>query len=120
MKNIIQFTIAFFLIGITSCDYLDVVPDDAATLDHAFSNRAVTERFLRTCYNHLPDVTDPFYYPGWYTSRHEHNTTDSRVYRTVAYQIAEGLQNSNNPFHNYWSGGNGGSNLYIAIRDCNI
>ncbi len=120
MKNIIQFTVAFFLIGITSCDYLDVVPDDAATLDHAFSNRAVTERFLRTCYSHLPDITDPFYYPGWYTSRHEHHTIDSRVYRTVAYQIAEGLQNSNNPLHNYWSGGNGGRNLYIAIRDCNI
>jgi hypothetical protein len=120
MKNIIQFTVAFFLIGITSCDFLDVVPDDAATLDHAFSNRAVTERFLRTCYNHLPDVTDPYHYPGWYTSRHEVVANDSRVYNHPALQIANGLQNTNNPQLNYWSGTAGGRNLYIAIRDCNI
>lgn len=120
MKNIIQFTVAFFLIGITSCDFLDVVPDDAATLDHAFSNRAVTERFLRTCYNHLPDVTDPYHYPGWYTSRHEVVANDYRVYNHPALQIADGLQNTNNPQLNYWSGTAGGKNLYIAIRDCNI
>ncbi|WP_298652625.1 RagB/SusD family nutrient uptake outer membrane protein [uncultured Proteiniphilum sp.] len=121
MKNLIKIISAFFLMGMVSCDFLDVVPDDTATLDHAFSNRSVTDKFLRTCYSHLPDPTDPFYYPAHFTSKDEFICErDSRAKRSIAGQIADGLQNANNPLQNYWSGVNGGSNLYTAIRDCNI
>lgn len=121
MKNIIRITAFLFLMGMVSCDYLDVVPEDAPRLDHAFSNRSVAEKFLRTCYSQLPDVTDPFYYPGWYTSRDELSCTrDSRSHNSVASLIANGSQNTNSPYQDYWSGGNGGKNLYVAIRDCNI
>lgn len=121
MKNIIKTAFLLFLTGMISCDYLDVVPNDTPTLDHAFTNRAVAERFLRTCYSHIPDVTDPFYYPGWYTSRNELTCDrDSRSARSVAVYIANGNQNTNSPYQNYWSGGNGGRNLYVGIRDCNI
>ncbi len=123
MKNILKIIIALLFIGMVSCDYLDVVPNDTPTLDHAFSNRAVAERFLRTCYSHLPDVMDPFFYPGWYTSHHELTLLDGRAVRSAAGQIAYGRQNTNNPYQNYFSGGGqtyGGTNLYVAIRDCNI
>lgn len=115
-------TIAFlFFMTIVGCDYLDVVPNDAATLDHAFSNRSVTEKFLRTCYSHLPDPTNPFYYPVYFTSRDEFDYgLESRAGNTVAGRIAQGLQNTNDPYQNYWSGRQGGSSMYIAIRDCNI
>ena len=121
MKNLIKIISFFFLMGMISCDFLDVVPDDTATLDHAFSNRSVTEKFLRTCYSHLPDPTNPFYYPTYFTSRDEFNVDgDSRARTTVAGKIADGLQGSNNPYQNYWSGVNGGKGMYKAIRDCNI
>ncbi|HHU25815.1 MAG TPA: RagB/SusD family nutrient uptake outer membrane protein [Bacteroidales bacterium] len=120
MKKILHITVALLFVGMVSCDYLDVVPNDTPTLDHAFSNRAVAERFLRTCYSNLPDVTDPYFYPGWYTSQHELILKDGRAQRSVAGYIAYGRQNTNHPYQNYFSGGNGGSNLYIAIRDCNI
>ena len=120
MKNIIRITAFLFLIGMVSCDYLDVVPDDAPNLDHAFSNRSVAEKFLRTCYSHQPDITDPFYYPGWYTSFDELYCRDSRSLRSAAALIARGQQNTNSPYLDYWSGNQGGKNLYVAIRDCNI
>lgn len=121
MKNLLRITAACILISVTSCNYLDVVPNDTATLDHAFSNRSVMEKFLRTCYSHLPDPTDPFYYPAYFTSKDEFDwRTDSRFRNSPAGQISRGLQNSNNPLQDYWSGGNGGHSLYIALRDCNI
>ena len=64
--------IVFGLAGLlTGCNFLDVVPNDTATLEHVFSNRSVAEKFLRTCYSHLPDPTNPNYYPAYYTSRDE-------------------------------------------------
>lgn len=121
MKNIIKIITVFLFLGIVSCDYLDVVPNDTATLDHAFSNRTVTQKFLSTCYAGLPDPTDPFYYPAYFTSYDEFDCyMEARARRSVACQIAGGLQNTNNPFQNYWSGVNGGKHLYGAIRDCNI
>lgn len=121
MKNLIKIITAFFLLGIASCDFLEVVPNDTATLDHAFSNRSVAEKFLRTCYSGLPDPTDPLYYPAYFTSKDEFVCEmDTRAKKSMAGQIADGLQNTNNPFQNYWSGINGGKNMYIAIRDCNI
>jgi hypothetical protein len=121
MKNLIKIITVFLFLGIVSCDYLDVVPNDMATLDHAFSNRTVTEKFLSTCYAGLPDPTDPFYYPAHFTSKDEFVCDmDPRSKVSVAGQIADGLQNTNNPFQNYWSGVNGGKHLYGAIRDCNI
>ena len=121
MKSLVKIAAACLLICTSSCNYLDVVPNDTATLDHAFSNRSVMEKFLRTCYSHLPDPTDPFYYPTYFTSKDEFDwRTDNRFRVSPAGQISLGLQNSNAPLQNYWSGGNGGSSLYIALRDCNI
>jgi len=121
MKKITTIIATFFLIGLASCNYLDVVPNDTATLDDAFSNRSVTEKFLRTCYSYLPDPTSPWSYPGWFTSRDELDwgfETRNKGYMGGA--IASGLQNTNNPYLNYWSGLNGGKALYAGIRNCNI
>src|SRR5688572_27458160 len=109
MKNIMRIIVAFSLMGSMSCTYLDVVPNNTATLDHAFSNRSVMDKFLRTCYSHLPDPTDPFYYPAYFTSRDEFDwRSDNRAGNTPAGQISRGLQNTNNPLQDYWTGGQGG------------
>lgn len=122
MKSLMKIIAACFLVGIMSCSkFLDVVPNDTPTLDHAFSNRSVMEKFMRTCYSGLPDPTDPFYYPTYYTSKDEFDyRADTRAANSNAGLIARGLQNANTPYQDYWSGRNGGKALYIAIRDCNI
>src|SRR5690625_2133438 len=121
MKKINAIIIRVFFIGIIGCNFIDVVPEDAASLDHAFSNRAVAYKFLNTCYSHLPDPTDPFYYPAYFTSTDEFVLNESRARNnSIAGQIAKGLQSANNPLQDYWSGRNGGKPLYVGIRDCNI
>ena len=43
----------------SSCkDYLDIVPDNVATLDHAFTNMETAEKFLFTCYSYMPNPAD--------------------------------------------------------------
>jgi hypothetical protein len=103
-------------------DYLDIVPDNVATLDNAFVNRAGAERFLFGCYNYLPDVTDFKTSPSllasdewwWNDDRPEYRNNYSGV------KLSLGNQNSNDPLVDFWRGENGGKKLWQGIRDCNI
>jgi len=104
-----------------SCgEYLDVVPDNVATIDNAFTLRAQAEKFLFTCYSYLPREADVnanpaftsgdefwFYYPLEYINPRGFN-------------IARGNQNIVSPYMNYWDGSEGGQPLFRALRDCNI
>ncbi|WP_257669230.1 RagB/SusD family nutrient uptake outer membrane protein [Parapedobacter tibetensis] len=115
--KIIILSIAIFC---ASCNYLDVVPDNVATLDNAFNMRNAAEKYLFTCYSWVPN--DGLYYgtnPGftagdemWFLT----NITDQQY----AWRIATGNQNVVNPLVNFWSGEQGGVNLYRGIRECNI
>lgn len=48
--------LAFLVIAFCfySCDYLDVVPDELPTEEDAFNDRYAAERYLYSCYSHLP------------------------------------------------------------------
>jgi len=50
MKYKHLFTSTLLAILITSCNYLDIVPDNIATLEMAFNTRANAEKYLATCY----------------------------------------------------------------------
>lgn len=128
MKKIIL-SISFFiavLLSSTSCsDYLNIVPEGTPTMDNAFSNRINAFKFLHTCYSYLPNFDDGGNAVG-FLAGDEHwlmpkgtGFIDQRI-NLNSWEIGRGSQNSNNPYKNYWDGGNGGSNLWIAIRDCNI
>lgn len=99
-------------------DYLDVMPDNVATVDHAFANRFEGERYLYTCYSWLPTIEgQSIYFFGaddvWtWSFNHE-------SYQWP-WQIAMGRQNTNSPLVNGWSGGQSGYNFFNAIRDCNV
>lgn len=119
----INFFVLLFSIGLfTNCsDYLDVVPDGVATLDNAFSNRINAEKFLFSCYNMIPDQNNTYNYPG--------NVGSDEIWWDVGYsalggysgsRIAQGQQNVSKPYQNYWDGAEGGKNLWVGIRDCNI
>lgn len=103
-------------------DYLDVVPDNIATIEMAFNNRANAEKYLATCYSRIPLYGNQHENPGltagndiWYYTMEDHYFSN-----TWAFGIANGLQNVSDPINNYWDGIKGGKPLYQAIRDCNI
>lgn len=123
MNTIFKQLILFFFLGsVTSCSYLDVVPDNVATIDYAFRNRTACEKFLYTCYSYRPlegDVqNDPAMVAGdenWY---HSYIKWNGRY-------IARGLQSATSPYMNFWSGEENDSAISIkplwdGIRDCNI
>lgn len=111
---------------ISSCDgYLDIVPDNVATIEYAFRNRVGAEKFLATCYSYLPEFGDPGWDPAIMGSDEiwihgEENTYSSNLGGFHAYRIKRGQQNVSSPLTNYWEGSNRGKNLFMAIRDCNI
>lgn len=120
-------TFAIFIIGLllsfSSCDeYLDIVPDDVPTMELAFANRQNAERFLATCYSYVPAHGNVWRNPALSTGDEVWNCAEETFYYSnrTSFRIAKGLQNTNNPYLNYWSGGNDGTNLFVAIRDCNI
>lgn len=53
MKNILLKSLLFciVLLECISCNYLDIVPDNMATIDYAFRNRTACEKYLYTCYS---------------------------------------------------------------------
>jgi hypothetical protein len=120
IKNIFVITVFWLM---TACaGYLDVIPDDVATMEHAFSTRNAAQKFLMTCYQYLPDVTNRWGNPGltggdelwWCISDEGQNNTDASY-------LARGYQNSNDPYLNFWDGARSSNkNLFQAIRDCNI
>ena len=52
-------SILVLTLSTTSCNYLDVIPDNIPTIDMAFADRAAAEKYLFTCYSYLPN----FYHP---------------------------------------------------------
>ena len=124
MKNYKILAILFCICLHTSCDYLDVVPDNLATLDIAFNNKASAEKYLVTCYSYVPQYGSQYDNPGlasgtetWYYAAHDPTAEWSNRW---THNIARGLQNTQSPLANYWDGENGGKSMFKALRDCNI
>ncbi|GGH78354.1 hypothetical protein HNQ91_003884 [Filimonas zeae] len=102
---------------LASCKkYLDVVPDNVATIDNAFTLRIEAEKFLFTCYSYLPKDGSPIGNIG-FTGADEiwiPKTQLGIIADATAWYIALGNQNVNNPWKNLWD------DLPRAIRNCNI
>lgn len=56
------------LMLLSSCNFLDIVPDDRPSFSDAFKNEATSEGFLYSCYGFLPDFTNFRANFTWYTS----------------------------------------------------
>lgn len=101
--------------------YLDIVPDNVPTIEHAFANRVEAEKYLFTCYAYLPKEGQPDYNPA-FSGGDEAWTywpMSEDYFFLDPYNIARGNQNSANPYMNYWDGYDGKS-LWQGIRACNI
>src|SRR6218665_2705339 len=119
-------TVALFILiflGGVSCkkSYLDIVPDNIATIDNSFTSTIEAEKFLFTCYSFLPKEGDPDSNPGF-------NAGDELwlywepvldFFYKDPYRIARGQQNKSTVYMNYWNGYDSRS-MWQGIRDCNI
>lgn len=118
MKNKVKTFIAILLLSVLSaCNkYLNIVPDNVATIDYAFRLRNTAEKFLFTCYSYMPDQSsfnNPAFFGGdelWVVPT---NTNP-------AWQIAKGNQRVVGSYCNFWQGEEGGKDLYEGIRQCNV
>ena len=113
--------ISLLTLSVSCSDFLDVVPDDVATIEMAFSNRRNAEYFLYTCYSYMPNLASIQSNPGLAAGDEMWNANDKNHYyeNRTTFFVAQGMQNTSSPLVNYWGGGNGGRNLFVGIRDCN-
>ena len=128
----LKITLVVVLLAISqSCkDFVDVVPDNIAVIEDAFVSRASSERFLTSIYSQIPNIlsngnrnpaagpSNPSLGAGDEIWLNEGIRTNAGIPIATA-QIITGGQNVLDPHISTW-GNNDGSNLFIAIRDCNI
>lgn len=124
MKNILLKSLLFciVLLECTSCNYLDIVPDNMATIDYAFRNRTACEKYLYTCYTYRPKHGDFSWDPA--IAATDEVWCHSYINNAGRY-IARGMQKVNDPYMNFWSGAKSNDSFVIpalwdGIRDCNI
>lgn len=99
-----------------ACDsYVDVVPDNLATIDIAFNNRVNAQRFFYTLYSYMPQHANPSINPAFFGGDELWINRDAAGNKG-ADQIAQGYQSVTSPLYDFWSG----SKLFVALRDCNI
>ncbi len=103
-----------------SCqDYLNVIPDNVSTIDHAFKLKNEAEKYLFTCYSYLPDNGNAGSNIGFlagdevwveYEKGIESGAIDiARGYQSVAYNLCNVWDGWPSRNHNLWNG----------IRSCN-
>jgi hypothetical protein len=126
-NKINTYLLLIILITTNACsDFLDIVPDDIATIDDAFDDQNSAESYLFTCYSYMPELGDPNNNPALLGGDEAYKQTG--IIRIAAnidvsfrmQAIALGAQNPDSPVADYWNGANGGLNLYRGIRDCNV
>lgn len=90
----------------TSCNYLDIVPDETATEADAFANPRATLKYLYSCYGYLPQsnmVQSCMDFTG--------DETISPFAESYV-KFAEGSYDSSNTIISYWN------TLFQGIRQC--
>lgn len=121
--NILLIAVPCFLIG--SCKkYLNITPDNVATLNSSFTNANETQAYLFGCYSYLQSMGDVLGNAGFTTSGEIIYPTDlpngaSLGGSAQGFNLIRGFQNAENPIYNYWDGYNYGRRLWEAIRMCN-
>ncbi len=110
-----MFCLVMVLAFFTGCKkFIDVVPDNVATIDNAFSIRTEAEKYLFTCYSYLPDEGDFGANPAFGGGDEIWQDPTFSTINPAAMRIAMGFQSGNDPIMHYWE------NMYKGIRDCNI
>lgn len=113
MKSIYKYILCTCVAVVTtSCDFLDVVPDNIATEEHAFADRYTVEKYLATCYSKFPASADRNANPAIFGALEMIMNTEYNTEKGMQYGL--GYDSSTSALINYWSSG-----LYAGIRECN-
>jgi len=100
---------------VSSCNYLDIVPDNVGTLEYAFRNRNEAENYLFGCYSTMQRLSDVIHNPGFTTSAEVvYPMLETQFFDASGFNLIRGTQNSSSPVLSQWG------NMYRAIRRCNI
>lgn len=119
MKSIYQYLICIVMaLSVNSCSYLDVVPDNVATLENAFSDRYTAEKYLATCYWGMPKSAgwneNPAIFGAMELVFNKEHRTDGGM------KFGLGQDSPTSALINYWGGtGDYIRSLYAGIRECN-
>lgn len=113
-------SIAAIASAVLSCDFLNVVPNDVPTLDHAFEDESQAEKYLYTCYSYLPPYMDITKDPAVMGSG-EFLSYESGAAAVSRYTMGliTGGQNVSNPIVNNWESDSWYESPYKGIRVCN-
>lgn len=122
------FLVTLLAAGISSCKkFMDVVPDNVSTIDHAFKLRNEAEKYLFTLYSYLPRHGDGWYNAAMMGGDEIWMPESSETHWHPIFRIARGQQNKDAPLFDEWTGarkGNGTANdhrkMWVAINHCNI
>lgn len=116
MKKI--FFILALLVGFTSCNYLDIVPDDKATIDDAFKNQLEAHKFLYTLYSYIPLHSNFRRNIDWAPTDEFTTSPNWDSYWFPFRDMRNGFNNASYPTFNFWSHYNSRINysLYDGIR----
>jgi hypothetical protein len=110
----------------SSCNYLDIVPDDISTVDHAFMNRNEAEGFLYGCFSFLPNFAEAADNPALLGGDEVWYIDPVTGISPRLWYIARGNQGTISPLADYWASTqnghnlNGGKAIFTALSDCNI
>jgi len=130
-KIIFSFTAGIFLtlsvLFQSSCsDFLDVVPDNTATIQHAFKRRIEAEKYLYGIYSFLPQFSIIANNPAFLAGEESWLFEEFNSFNISSWRIAAGQQGTQEPLVNYWASRssnyslNGGGAMFTGINDCNI
>ena len=125
MKKISLYIVSalLFLGGTSSCDYLDIVPDNTQEIETLFETKDRALAALGKCYEYMPNY-EKFHESMILAGDEMLGRLDASYAESWDYDRGEklmrGWQNASDPLLSFWNGGRGAKNLYQGIRYCNI
>jgi hypothetical protein len=121
IKKVRQFISAILFAGLlSSCSFLDIVPDNTITMEDYFANRQSAYNGLSNVYaglptDHLMNQTEWLLGDDWIGQR----DATRNLSGLTGSRIMAGYQNSSGPLLDFWNGWNDGTPLYQRIRLAN-
>lgn len=98
--------IIILLISVTtfsSCNFLDVVPDDTAQIPDAFKNESLADGYMYSCYSNMPQYSVPNVNYSWWVGDEVVGTPQWGLDFFQFMKIQQGMYSSSSPILDYWS-----------------
>lgn len=125
MKKVSLYIVSalLFLGGTSSCDYLDIVPDNTQEVTTLFETKDRALAALSKCYEYMPQY-EKFHESMIFAGDEFVGRLDSEVANgrgnTRGEKLMRGWQSASDPILSFWNGAGGAKHLYQGIRYCNI